>query len=126
MTTVPDRSTFESIYAGQPPWDIGKPQQAFLDVADQITGSILDAGCGTGENALFFASRGQKVTGIDFLAEPIARAKQKAEERGLAATFLVKDALTLKDWKEKFDSVLDSGLFHVFDDADRRRYVEAL
>ena len=54
--TVPDRTTFENVYAGQAPWDIGRPQKAFIDVADQITGSILDAGCGTGENALFFAS----------------------------------------------------------------------
>ena len=123
---VPDRSTFENIYAGQPPWEIGRPQKAFIDVADQITGSILDAGCGTGENALFFASRGQKVTGIDFLAEPINRAKQKATERGLTATFLVMDALTLKELPEVFDNVIDSGLFHVFSDDDRRRYVEGL
>jgi hypothetical protein len=40
--TVPDRSTFESIYAGQPPWDIGRPQKVFIDVADKITGSILE------------------------------------------------------------------------------------
>ena len=84
MTPVPDRNTFESAYAGQPPWDIGRPQKAFLDVADQITGSILDAGCGTGENALFFASRGQKVTGIDFLKVPIQRAKKKAAGRGVS------------------------------------------
>jgi 2-polyprenyl-3-methyl-5-hydroxy-6-metoxy-1,4-benzoquinol methylase len=83
MTTVPDRATFETAYAGQAPWDIGKPQRAFIDVADQIAGSILDAGCGTGDNALFFASRAHKVRGIDFLAEPINRAKQKAAERGL-------------------------------------------
>ena len=73
MTPVPDRSTFESAYAGQAPWDIGRPQKPFIDIADQITGSILDAGCGTGENALFFASRGHKVTGIDFIEEAINR-----------------------------------------------------
>ena len=121
-----DRSTFESIYAGQPPWDIGKPQKALIEVADQITGSILDSGCGTGENALFFANRGHKVTGIDFLAEPINRAKQKAADRGLKATFLVMDALALKDLPKVFDSVIDSGLFHVFNDDDCRRYVEGL
>lgn len=126
MTSVPDRSTFESAYAGQAPWDIGRPQRALLDVADRITGSVLDAGCGTGENALFFASRGQKVTGIDFLAEPISRAKQKASERGVTATFLVMDALALKDLPEFFDSVIDSGLFHVFSDHDRQRYVGGL
>jgi len=71
MTPVPDRSTFEALYAGQAPWDIGKPQQPFIDVADQITGTILDAGCGTGDTALFFAERGCKVTGIDFLEVPI-------------------------------------------------------
>jgi SAM-dependent methyltransferase len=124
--TVPDRKDFESAYAGQAPWDIGKPQKALIDVADQITGSILDAGCGTGENALFFAKRGHKVTGIDFLAEPIERAKQKAAERGLKATFLVMDALALKSLPEVFDSVIDSGLFHVFNDADRQRYIQGL
>ena len=126
MTTVPDRSTFEGAYAGQAPWDTGRPQRAFLDVADRITGSILDAGCGTGENALYFASRGHKVTGMDFLDEPIQRARRKAAERGLSATFLVMDALALKDLPEVFDSVIDSGLFHVFNDDDRRRYVEGL
>lgn len=124
--SIPDRRTFENIYAGQPPWDIGRPQKTLVDVADKITGSLLDAGCGTGDNALFFAERGHKVTGIDFLAEPIKRAKQKAAERGVTATFLVKDALTLKDWSERFDNVIDSGLFHVFSDEDRRRYVEGL
>lgn len=123
---VHDRTSFEQLYAGQPRWEIGRPQQALLAVADRITGSVLDSGCGTGENALFFASRGQRVTGIDFLAEPITIAKQKAAERGLTATFLVMDALALKELPEVFDSVIDSGLFHVFSDADRRRYVEGL
>ncbi len=53
---LPDRSKFENAYAGHAPWDIGGPQQTFVDIADQITGSVLDAGCGTGENGLFFAS----------------------------------------------------------------------
>jgi len=126
MSDIPDKNTFASLYSGQPPWDIGRPQKAFLDVADQITGSLLDAGCGTGDNALFFASRGHKVTGIDFLEDPIQRAKRKAAERGLTVTFLVKDALTLTDWSERFDSVIDCGLFHVFSDDDRKKYVAGL
>ncbi len=123
---VHDRSSFENLYAGQPRWEIGRPQQAFLDAADQIAGSILDSGCGTGEIALHFASRGHTVTGIDFLAEPISIAKRKAAERNLSATFLQKDALKLKDWSERFDNAIDSGLFHVFSDDDRRRYVDGL
>ena len=124
--SIPDRSTFESIYAGQAPWDIGRPQKSFVAVADQITGSILDSGCGTGDLALFFAGRGHKVTGIDFLEEPIRRARQKSVDRGLKATFLVMDALALKDLPEVFDTAVDSGLFHVFSDEDSQRYVAGL
>jgi cyclopropane fatty-acyl-phospholipid synthase-like methyltransferase len=126
MTTVPDRSTFENTYAGQAPWDIGKPQKPFNDMADRISGSVLDAGCGTGDTALLFAGRGCHVTGIDFIEEAINRARRKAAERGVQATFLVKDATTLKEWTERFDNVIDSGLFHVFSDDARRRYVEGL
>ena len=124
--SLPDRTTFETAYSGQAPWDIGRPQPALVDRADQIRGSILDVGCGTGDNALYFAGRGHRVTGIDFLAEPIARAKQKAAGRGLSVNFLVMDALALKDLPEVFDTAIDCGLFHVFSDDDRRRYVEGL
>lgn len=125
MSSLPDRATFENAYAGKAPWDVGKPQERFVAVADQVASPVLDAGCGTGENALFFAARG-RVTGIDYLDEPIQRARAKAAERGLAVQFLVRDALTLGDWGERFASVIDSGLFHVFSDDDRRRYVQGL
>lgn len=123
---IPDRGTFETAYAGQAPWNIDGPQPALVEVAGEIVGSVLDAGCGTGENALFLAARGHKVTGIDFIAEPIARARRKAAERGLTANFLVMDALALGHLPEVFDSAIDSGLFHVFSDDDRHRYVEGL
>jgi len=124
--SLPEHARFESAYAGIAPWDIDGPQKAFVDMAEKITGSILDSGCGTGENALYFASRGHKVTGIDFLAEPIDRAKRKAAERNLPVSFFVMDALALKQLPEVFDNVIDSGLFHVFNDDDRRRYIEGL
>ncbi len=125
MSNVEDRATFENAYAGKAPWDIGKPQGPFVAVADQVSSPILDAGCGTGDTALFFAARGHRVTGIDFVEEAIRRARVKAAERGLSVEFLVKDALTLGDGGERFASVIDSGLFHVFSD-DRRRYVHRL
>jgi SAM-dependent methyltransferase len=123
--TLPDRGTFESAYAGKgrPPWDIGKVQPALADAADEIKGSILDAGCGTGDNAVFFAERGHQVTGIDFLDEAIIRARQKAVARGVAVDFLVMDALALQSVPRLFDVVIDSGLFHVFSDEDRRKYL---
>jgi cyclopropane fatty-acyl-phospholipid synthase-like methyltransferase len=126
MSNVPDRTIFENLYAEKAPWDIGKPQAPFVTAAERVTSPVLDAGCGTGDTALFFAARGHQVTGIDFLEEPIRRARVKTAERGLAVEFLVKDALTLSDWGKQFASVIDSGLFHVFSDDHRRRYVEGL
>jgi SAM-dependent methyltransferase len=126
MRTVPDRGTFENAYAGKAPWDTGQPAGPLVAVADRVTGPVLDAGCGTGDTVLFLAARGHRVTGIDFVEEAIRRARAKAAERGLAADFLVKDALTLEGWGERFASVIDSGLFHVYSDADRQRYVRGL
>jgi ubiquinone/menaquinone biosynthesis C-methylase UbiE len=126
MNHVPDRASFESFYAGKAPWDIGKPQAPFVAVADQVSSPILDAGCGTGDIARFLAARGHQVTGIDFVEEAIQRARRKAAERGLSGEFLVKDATKLGDWDERFASVIDCGLFHVFSDEDRRRYVQGL
>jgi cyclopropane fatty-acyl-phospholipid synthase-like methyltransferase len=121
-----DRTTFEELYAGKAPWDIPKAQPAFEAVAERITGPILDAGCGTGEHALFFASRGQEVTGIDFVEEAVRRARRKAIERKLSVEFLVKDATKLANWEKRFANIIDCGMFHVFSDDDRRRYVEGL
>jgi SAM-dependent methyltransferase len=118
---------FTKIYAEtNPPWDIGKPQPPFVAVADQVVSPVLDAGCGTGGTSLFFAARGEQVTGIDFVEEAIRRARAKAQERGLAVEFLIKDAMTLRDWDKRFASVIDSGLFHIYAGDDRQRYVQGL
>lgn len=87
---------------------------------------VLDAGCGTGENALFLAASGHQVTGIDFVEQAIRIARRKAAERGLTVEFQVKDAMTLGDWDRRFGTVIDSGLFHVFSDEDRIRYIAGL
>jgi SAM-dependent methyltransferase len=121
-----DRATFEAFYEGKAPWDVGKPQGPFAAIADRVAGPVLDAGCGTGEHALFFAARGHRVTGIDFVEEPIRRARAKAAERGLSVEFLVKDARTLGDDGERFASAIDCGLFHCLSDDDRPRYVRGL
>jgi SAM-dependent methyltransferase len=121
-----DRATFENFYAGPAPWDIGKPQPQFIAIADRVTGPVLDAGCGTGEHALFFAARGLRVVGIDFVEEAVRRALRKAAGLGLDIEFLVKDATALGGWRARFASVIDCGLFHIFSDADRRRYLDGL
>ncbi len=121
-------SRFAAAYEGTPPWDIGRVQPALERVADAglVNGPVLDAGCGTGENALFFAARGFEVVGVDAVKAAVAAARVKAEARGLQAEFLVHDALALADLGRRFGAVVDSGLFHTFDDDERRRYVASL
>jgi SAM-dependent methyltransferase len=122
----PQADHFRDAYARQPPWEIGHLQPALVAVADRIEGSILDAGCGTGDCALFFAARGHVVYGVDFVQEAIARAKAKAAARQLDACFIVMDALALGQLPRQFDNVIDCGLFHVLADHDRRKYVDAI
>ncbi len=119
---------FNASYAGKPPWDIGRPQPAFLALADAgaLQGRVLDAGCGTGEHALMASARGFDATGIDFAPAAIEIAEQKARDRGLEVRFLVFDVLELGRFGERFDTVLDCGLFHVFEDDERARYVASL
>jgi len=123
-----DRDHFKTSYEGQAPWDIPGPQPAFvgLEEAGAIRGSVLDVGCGTGENALYLAARGHEVWGIDFVSVAIERASAKAEERGLFAHFQVGDALKLDQLGRTFDTVIDCGLFHTFNDDERSVFVKML
>jgi SAM-dependent methyltransferase len=123
--------SWDSVYApdaAPPPWDIGRPQPAFVRLADRglLSGRLLDSGCGTGENVLLAASHGAEATGVDISPRAIARAREKAAERGLEARFEVADALHLGQLGMTFDVLIDSGVFHIFDDADRERYVTSL
>lgn len=119
---------FEQAYQGVPPWDVGAPQEAFvaLEGAGLVRGEVIDIGCGTGDNALFVASRGHTVWGVDFVPAAIERAQAKAAASGLDVCFLVHDALHLEALGRRFDTALDSGLFHVFSDRDRIDYVRSL
>jgi SAM-dependent methyltransferase len=128
MTTPPGWDTVYAPGAAPPPWDIGRPQPAFLRLADRglLSGRLLDAGCGTGEHALLAAARGAAAIGVDISPRAIAKARDKAAERGLPARFEVADVLSLEQFGMTFDVVIDSGVFHVFDDQDRARYVTSL
>lgn len=121
-------ATAEDLYAARPPWDIGRPQPAFLALAESgtIRGRVLDAGCGTGEHTLMAAGLGLDATGIDLAANALETARRKAGERGLAVRFLRQDARRLADLGEAYDTVLDCGLFHIFDGPDRTAYVAGL
>jgi SAM-dependent methyltransferase len=113
---------------GPVPWDIGGPQPAVVRLADAgaFGGAVLDAGCGTGDNALHLAGRGVSVLGIDVAPTAIAKARAAAEARSLDAEFQVADALHLDRLGRKFDTALDCALFHALDDDERRKYAASL
>jgi SAM-dependent methyltransferase len=125
--TVP---SWDEAYAASAsaPWDIGRPQPAFVRLAEQglLTGRVLDSGCGTGEQTMLAATHGADAMGVDVSGRAIQRARDKAAERGLRARFEVADALHLGDLGLSFDAIIDSGVFHVFDDPNRARYVASL
>ena len=122
--------SWDDSYAGDvpAPWDIGRPQPVFVRLAEQglMAGRVLDSGCGTGEHTLLAAAHGADATGVDVSGLAIRRARDKAAERGLVARFEVGDALRLADLGLTFDVIIDSGVFHVFDDDARGRYVTSL
>ncbi|HEY7583385.1 MAG TPA: class I SAM-dependent methyltransferase [Acidimicrobiia bacterium] len=108
------------------PWDIGRPQPVWIEIAGELVSPVLDSGCGTGEHALMFAEQGLEVLGIDISPRAIEMAKEKAARRGLDAEFAVGDVLELDRLGRRFATVIDSAVFHVFGDVDRARYVESL
>src|SRR5438477_10237823 len=123
-----DRPSWNSEYMGSPPWDIGRPQPDFVRLADagELAGQVLDVGCGTGEHVMLAATHGAEAMGVDIAELAIQRARDKAAERGIHATFQVADAMHLDRLGRKFDVITDSGLFHVFSDDERPPFVSSL
>ena len=118
-----------SYHDGPPPWDIGRPQPAIVRLASAggLAGAVLDAGCGTGENALHVASLGLPVVGVDVAETALAIAREKADDRGIEVEFAAADAFQLERLGRRFETVLDCGLFHTFDEDDERtRYATSL
>lgn len=119
------RFLFQYWYLGQPPWDTGISPPELLEFIDNHKpGRAIDIGCGT--NVITLAGAGWKVTGVDFAPRAIKLARQKAEQAGVQAEFLVKDATNLQGIHGPFDLALDLGCFHGIPQAGRIKYLEQL
>ena len=123
-----ERPSWNSAYQGSPPWDVGRPQPDFVRLAEagELVGRVLDVGCGTGEQVMLAATHGAEAMGVDIAELAIQRAREKAEERGIQATFQVADAMHLDRLGRQFDVITDSGVFHVFSDDERPAFVTSL
>ncbi len=128
MDTTPAFSLFDDAYqARTAPWVIGEPQPAIVELerTGVIRGRVLDAGCGAGEHTILLTRLGYNVLGIDFSPNAIDQARENAAAKGVDARFDVGDAMNLPD-EPAYDTIIDSALFHIFDDADRPKYVRSL
>lgn len=119
---------WDEAYKGTPPWDVGHPQPAFqalIKSGEIKPGRALDIGCGRGENAIMLAMSGFEVTGIDLIEDAISDAKAKAIERHVKLRFVTGDVLQMDRlfMEGEFDTVIDSGLFHVMMNEERPIFV---
>ncbi|HEU4363491.1 MAG TPA: class I SAM-dependent methyltransferase [Mycobacterium sp.] len=139
MSNSTVRPDFDDLYSdtrevdGAPlatPWDIGAPQPVVeqLVAYRALHGEVLDAGTGPGHHAIYFASKGYSVTGIDLSAAAIARARRNAERAGVTVDFRVADATALDGLDNRFDTVVDCAFYHVFADDEQlqAKYLQAL
>lgn len=116
-------------FEGPPPWNIGEPQPelAALIDAGEITGTVLDAGCGHAELGLALAAKGHEVVGIDLSPTAVAAAQAAAAERGLdSATFVQGDITSFTGYDGRFDTIVDSTLFHSLPVEGRDGYLRSI
>jgi SAM-dependent methyltransferase len=139
---------FDAAYLETPPWDIGRPQDVFvqLEREGQIKSRVLDIGCGTGDLALYLTQRGHETWGIDASPRAIQLAAAKAKQSGalvqlqdnpgeatdasglsvMALRLQVGDALNLKKLGRSFNTAIDCGFFHALSDSGREKYKKSL
>jgi SAM-dependent methyltransferase len=135
----PTPESFDKLYRGEPamegaprpegvPWDIGQAQPRLmeLEALGGIIGEVLDIGCGLGDNAIFLASRGHSVTALDGSPAAIEQARGRAAQAGVSVAFNVADATDLAGYDGRFDTVVDSALYHCLDDDSRQAYAASL
>jgi SAM-dependent methyltransferase len=119
----------EGVFTGPPPWNIGEPQPelAALHRDGKYRSDVLDAGCGHAELSLALAADGYTVVGIDLSPTAIAAATAAARERGLAsATFVQGDITDFTGYDGRFNTVVDSTLFHSLPVESRDAYLRSV
>ncbi len=119
---------YKNIPLREIPWNIETPPDALVELVD--CGKVkpcktVDLGCGAGNYAIYLATRGFDVTGIDISPTAIKIAKENAKKKKVKVNFLVADVLgDMKEVTGTFDFAYDwEMLHHIFPDK-REKYIK--
>jgi SAM-dependent methyltransferase len=125
------RADMDEIYKRMPPgdipWNIQEPPQALVELVE--TGVVrpckaIDLGCGAGNYAIYLATKGFDVTGVDISSTAVSIAEENAKQKGIRCHFIVANVLgELDEIRETFDFALDWELLHHIFPKDRKKYV---
>ncbi len=125
MSSKEDINCFESMYrSGHTPWDTGRPDKNLKEYLASLVSpgaKVLEIGCGTGDNAIFMARTGLKVTATEIVPMALQKAVEKAKKKSVNVNFLLRDIMEKDISGRPFDMAFDRGCFHHFDSLQKRR-----
>lgn len=114
---------------GFTPWDSGQVPSELVALVEgdgaPAPGRALDLGCGTGTQAVYLAEHGWRVTGVDALAQPLRRARDRAAAANVTVSWRQADASRLVEAgleQGAFTLLFDRGCYHGLSESERDGY----